>query len=100
MRSSGITLGPEVLLNDGIPQTSKLDVWSLFVTLVYAMDVNGYRRKAFRTKEQMIIAVLEAAATTVLLPLNEMAMIDPIRRASADDMQQKTFRWERAHHTP
>ena len=38
-------MAPEVLENRGTPETSNVDVWSLFVTLAYAVDIGGYRGK-------------------------------------------------------
>jgi len=35
-------IAPEILSQQGTEQTPKADVWSLFVTLAYARDVNGY----------------------------------------------------------
>ncbi|OAX83523.1 STE/STE11 protein kinase [Emergomyces africanus] len=76
-------MAPEVLENKGIAQTSKVDVWSLFVTIAYALDVNGYRNKSLATDDQKVKAALEAAETTDLKPLKDMVAIDPKQRASA-----------------
>lgn len=65
---SSLFMAPEVLNNPGVQQTSKVDVWSLFVTLAYAMDVGGYRKKPFHTNELKIRAVQEAANEQILRP--------------------------------
>lgn len=83
---------PEVDLDSLGPQTVKIDVWSLFVTLAYAMNAAGYRRKPRHTREQVFKAVSEAANWKWLRPFREMAIEDPNRRATAGDMLDKVFR--------
>ena len=91
---SPIFMAPEILRNDGVRQTVKVDVWSLFVTMAYVMDVDGYRKKCFGTNQHIIKSALEAAETTLLSPLKEMAILDPNERASAADMLRKLFKGE------
>ena len=43
---SRIYMAPEMF--SGGSQTTKLDVWSLFVTLVWALDFGGFRQKCHR----------------------------------------------------
>jgi len=43
-------MAPEVLQNKLTQQTPKVDVWSLFVTLAWVLDVGGYQRKVCTTK--------------------------------------------------
>ncbi|RSM05510.1 hypothetical protein CEP52_006260 [Fusarium oligoseptatum] len=42
---SDMYMAPEIRLITGQPQTTKMDIWSLFVTLAYAMDADGFREK-------------------------------------------------------
>lgn len=35
-------MAPEVLRLDGTLQTLKIDMWSVFVIMAFAMDVDGY----------------------------------------------------------
>ncbi|EER36541.1 calcium/calmodulin-dependent protein kinase [Histoplasma capsulatum H143] len=88
---SPIYMAPEVLEDKGIAQSSKVDVWSLFVTLAYALDVNGYRNKALATSDQKVEATLEAAETQELRSLKDMVAIDPKHRASAAQMLLKIY---------
>ena len=75
-------MAPEVLENGEASQTSKVDVWSLFVTLAYATDIGGYRGKELRTNEQIIQAALEAADHPDFEQIKKMAIEDPFWRAS------------------
>jgi len=89
---SPMFMAPEVLRNQGTRQTSKVDVWSLLVTLVYAMDTAGYRKKPLHTTEQKITAVHEATQTPEFRPIKTMAIVDPEQRASAAQMIVKLYR--------
>ena len=91
---SPMFMAPEILRNDGVRQTVKVDVWSLFVTMAYVMDVNGYRKKRFGTNQHIIENALKAAETTLLSPLKDMAILDPNERASAADMLIKLYKGE------
>ena len=75
-----VYMAPEVLCNLRIKQTPKVDVWSLFVTIIYAMNAGGYRDKPLHTDEEKIKAVLEAANDELLQPIRLMAMVNPDRR--------------------
>lgn len=74
-----------------VPQTPKLDIWSLFVTVAYAMDADGYRSKQLDLDEQKIGAALEAARTPDLLPIKDMAETEPYKRPSAAQMLVKWY---------
>jgi len=87
-------IAPEVFSNPGTGQTSKVDVWSLFVTLAEARDVDGFRRKRFNTSELRIRAVEEATRNPEFYPLRDMVIVDPSRRASAGEMLDMLFNGE------
>ncbi|KKZ66658.1 hypothetical protein EMCG_00221 [[Emmonsia] crescens] len=77
---------PELRQGSEILQTPKVDIWSLFVTVAYAMDADGYRSKQLDTEERGIDAALEAARTPNLQRIKDMAEIDPNNRPSAAQM--------------
>jgi hypothetical protein len=52
---------PEVLQDQGNLQTSKAEVWSLFVILTCALNLGGFREKPFHTIQQRLTALAEAA---------------------------------------
>lgn len=89
---SPIFMAPDVLCNSGVSQTSMIDVWSLFVTLAYALNMDGFRGKPLNTNELKVRAVQEAANTCH--PIRDMATVDPTRRASAAEMLDKLFNGE------
>ena len=91
---SAIYMAPEMFRKGG--QTSKLDVWSLFVTILWTLDVGGFRQESprFDTVEDAQNAVLFAASKGDISNIREMATIDPARRASAAQMLVKCFNGE------
>ncbi|KAK2611908.1 hypothetical protein QQS21_002014 [Conoideocrella luteorostrata] len=84
-------MAPE--LENGLqqPQTPNMDVWSLFVTLAYAMNVADFRAKDLYTTPQRIKAIQEAANDRMFQRLRDMAFADPGQRATAGDMLDKLF---------
>ncbi|RMZ67684.1 calcium calmodulin-dependent kinase [Pyrenophora seminiperda CCB06] len=91
---SPIFMAPEMfseMFSETPRQTFKVDVWSLFVTLVYTLNVNGFREKQFATPASCISAVQEAANDVHFRGIYDMAIIDPEARASAGDMLNKLF---------
>ena len=77
---------PEVDEMSQFEQTTKIDVWSLFVTIVDVLDLDGFRRKARSSKEERLAAIAAAAEHTAIFELKPMAHEDPTRRASAGQM--------------
>ncbi|EEP79879.1 predicted protein [Uncinocarpus reesii 1704] len=88
---SGFYIAPELENNRGAQQTSKMDVWSLLVTLTYAMNMGRFREKPLHTIQLRIKAVHEAVSEEIFRPLRDMAHIDPNQRASAADMLDELF---------
>jgi serine/threonine protein kinase len=74
-------------------QTHKVDVWSLFVTMLWTLDVGGFRMRsdAFRSVDDAQKAVLLAASTADVSNIQEMARANPDERASAAQMLVKCF---------
>jgi serine/threonine protein kinase len=84
-------MAPEMFRKGG--QTSKLDVWSLFVTMAWTLDVGGFRQKSqkFESTEDVEETVLLAATLGELSKIQEMAIANPEERASAAQMLVKCY---------
>jgi serine/threonine protein kinase len=88
-----IYMAPEIH-QTGI-QTSKVDVWSLFVTMMWTLDILGFRRTQFQNGPNARTTVLSAASNVYALSnIQEMAMVNPEERASAAQMLVKCFNGE------
>ena len=88
---SELYMAPEMFWKGG--QTSKLDVWSLFVTMLWTLDIGGFRQRwhQFKTVEDAQDAVLFAASEGDMSRIQEMAIVNPERRASAAQMLVKCY---------
>ena len=64
------------------PQTPKLDVWSLFVTMLSATRSARFDEDSFSSYDQ-VLGVVKKAAAAELRALSAMAREDPTLRASA-----------------
>jgi serine/threonine protein kinase len=97
---SPLYMAPELEQSPRLPQTTKIDIWSLFVTLIWVMNVAGFRETMRLTTPQRLKAIQEAAKEKVFQPLREMAIVDPTYRASAAYMLDQLFSGEgRTHPT-
>lgn len=74
-------------------QTDKMDVWSLFVTMAWTLDVDGFRLKSerFQSEQQLEQVILAVAASPKMDRIEAMARSDPAMRASAAQMLVKCF---------
>ena len=88
---SPMFMAPEVSLVPGTRQTSKIDCWSLFVTMAYAINAGGYRSKQSSNAKEWVEAALAAAETPDLEHIKEMAVVEPEKRASAAQMLIKHY---------
>ena len=72
-------------------QSHKMDIWSLFVTIAWALDFHGFRQNLahFETLQQAQQALLNIS--TKIGEIQEMARVDPDERASAAQMLVKCF---------
>ncbi|CZR69589.1 uncharacterized protein PAC_19489 [Phialocephala subalpina] len=79
---------PPEMLHEGV-QTHKVDVWELFVTMMWILDAGEFRQRSnrFKTVAEVQRAVLSAASKVD----SEMAIVNPEERASAAQMLVKHF---------
>ncbi|PGH29545.1 serine/threonine protein kinase [[Emmonsia] crescens] len=87
-----IYMAPEVA--SGGQQTPKADVWSLFVTMVWTLDCQGFREKSenFVSSADIYSMVTSVAATDEKLSgIRKMAVCEPENRASAAEMLIEYF---------
>lgn len=91
---SPLFMAPELELAPGAPQTCRVDVWSLFVTIAFTLNVDNFQTKILRTTHDKVEAVQRAAMTGLLEPLKDMANPDPNLRATAADILDKAFHGE------
>lgn len=83
-----IFMAPEVLFRPGRQQSTKMDVWSLFVTIAYAKNADHYHEKYphLHTDNDIYEAAMDAAKDPKMAKMKEMAIEDPVKRASAAQM--------------
>lgn len=89
---SYIYMAPEMFRKGG--QTSKLDVWSLFVTMSWTLDAGAFRQKSnlFKCVEDAQEAVLHIASNIdTVSRIQEMAAVNPKERASAAQILVKYY---------
>lgn len=89
---SRLYMAPEMFRDGG--QTPKLDVWSLYVTLLWTLDIESFRQRArqFQSVDDIQGAVLHAATSdNVVSGIQEMAVVNPMMRASAGQMLLKHY---------
>ena len=84
---------PEVF-RKGVAQTTKLDVYSLFVTVVYALNINNFQNAYLETPEARTAAIRSASEAPVFAPIRAMALEDPARRASAAEILDQVYNGE------
>ena len=84
-------LAPEVIY--GHKQTHKMDVWSLFVTYLWILDIEGFRRtiRTFTSDEVAFQKISSAGTLPGVNEFQEMAKIDSSERASAAQMLLKCW---------
>jgi serine/threonine protein kinase len=92
MAGSGLYMAPE-MFQEGY-QTSKLDVWSLFVTMLWTLDAGGFRQRSnrFQSIDDVQEAVLHAASNIESVSkIQHITVINPNERASAAQMLIKYY---------
>lgn len=84
---SFLYMAPEIF-GQGI-QTHKVDVWSLFVTILWTLDAGEFRQMSnrFKSTAEVQEAVVSIALNAwIVSKIREMAMVDPKERATAAQM--------------
>lgn len=84
---------PPEIFREGY-QTHKVDVWSLFVTMLWTLDAGDFRSRSnqFQYDAEVQRAVLSAASNvSAVSKIREMAIVNPEKRASAAQMLVKHF---------
>jgi serine/threonine protein kinase len=81
-------MAPE--MHQGGQQTHKVDVWSLFVTMLWTLDVNNFRQKLSVTGLKDMQEFI-SSCVAAMEKIAEMAKADPEERASAAQMLVKHF---------
>ena len=74
-------------------QSSKVDVWSLFVTMLWILD-REFRERDFYSEKELWGVILSAASKGDMSKIQEMAIVDPAQRASAAQMLVKCYNGE------
>lgn len=84
-----IYLAPEIV-TEGAKQTHKIDVWSLYVTMIWALNVCGFRLaldcKRLRTRKDIQRAIQASKSDVTVQAIRGMAEVSPEKRPSAADM--------------
>lgn len=97
MTGSPVYMAPEMF--QGCQQTHKVDIWAFFVTIMWTLDVGEFRQlvrkaKSYRDVEEIRKGILSGALKHGLTNIQEMAIEDPVKRASAAQMLVKCFNGE------
>ncbi|WEW58107.1 hypothetical protein PRK78_003574 [Emydomyces testavorans] len=89
---SPLFMAPEMF--HGGPQTSKVDMWSFYVTMLWILNVNQFRDRcnSFKTIEETLEEISKTSTTERMSGIREMAVLDPSLRASAAQMLVKHFK--------
>lgn len=89
---SRLYMAPEMFRGEN--QTHKVDVWSLFVTMLWTLDAGEFRQRSnqFKNDAEVQRAVLSAASNVdSVSKIREMAILNPEERASAAQILVKHF---------
>lgn len=84
-------MAPEIIQQGS--QTPKVDIWSLYVTILWTLDVKGFRDgwRTLQGYDDIQRAILLASKADSVSIVQEMARPDPEKRASAAQMLIKLF---------
>ncbi|KAK7962841.1 uncharacterized protein PG986_003666 [Apiospora aurea] len=87
-----IFMTPE-LWQEGKNQTDKVDIWSLFVTILWTLNVDEFRSTAlnFNHERDALTEVVRLSRMPDVALISKMGIVDPERRASAEQMLVKCF---------
>lgn len=83
---------PEVFLARGSAQTPAVDCWSLFVTMLWVLDVQSFRSRGLGLEVEARTAwIVELARHDRMKQTADMACVIPKQRASAAQMLVKCY---------
>ncbi len=86
---SEMYMAPEMFISQ--KQTHKMDVWSLFVTILWTLDWNQFRERARWLKGPQDTVELVTSSAASLPQIEDMAKFNPEERASAAQMLAKLY---------
>lgn len=86
---SPLYMAPEIFQSGS--QSHKVDVWSLFVTMIWTLDIEGFRQNSEQLKSIQHVHQAVSDAASKVEVIREMARTDPNKRASAAQMLVKCF---------
>ncbi|EXJ96340.1 hypothetical protein A1O1_01466 [Capronia coronata CBS 617.96] len=72
-----------------VMQTDKVDVWALFVTMLWTLDLGEFRQnsKSLKSPGEAHVMILSMASNEdAVSKIREMACLSPAQRASAAQM--------------
>lgn len=87
-------MAPEMFLKGSGRQTHKVDIWSLYVTMIWTLDIGGFRDASERFRsigECQDAVLLIASEIRTLKCIAPMARTDPQKRASAAQLLVELF---------
>ncbi|KAJ4321577.1 hypothetical protein N0V84_005248 [Fusarium piperis] len=84
-----IYMAPEILHR--AKQTHKADIWSLFVTMLWTLDIKGFRQASASAQNLPQVQTEISSRIPTLRVIQDMAREDPDERASAAQMLVKCF---------
>lgn len=87
-------MAPEVTEDCTVRQTSKVDIWSLFVTIGSLLNLANFNKLPKKPKSSKLKAVALMAAEPTLNALSKMVHIDPSQRPSAAELLDGFFNGE------
>ncbi|KAG6015422.1 hypothetical protein E4U43_005355 [Claviceps pusilla] len=83
---------PEVFLSRGSAQTPAVDIWSLFVTMLWILDIQSFRSRGPQLEvEARTARIMDLAGHDRMKKIAEMARVNPRQRASAAQMLVKCY---------
>jgi serine/threonine protein kinase len=88
-------MAPEIIHQQG-KQTPKVDVWSLYVTVLWTLNISNIRRQSGRFEalmaaQQAILLASKTKTVPLIHQIQEMAIPNPSKRACAARMIIKLF---------
>ncbi|KAL8815773.1 MAG: hypothetical protein Q9223_005125 [Gallowayella weberi] len=64
-------------------QSSKMDIWSLMVTMLWVLDIESFRMASFSSEQEICNKIVRAVARSPIMTELQMCSVEPTRRPSA-----------------